>query len=93
MQPFEFSSGIKGSEIIKKPDRKSPAQTSDYFVTPETIPGKLLSSRARFRFVSGFNRKLTSGLNKKCKLIGGLTIKKCQLFSGRVSVLFFFEKW
>ncbi|MGD9560952.1 MAG: hypothetical protein AB7F88_01885, partial [Pyrinomonadaceae bacterium] len=42
-------------------------------------------SRARFRFVSGINRKPVLGLSQKRKLIGGQTIKKCQLFSGRVT--------
>ncbi|MGD9564258.1 MAG: hypothetical protein AB7F88_18910, partial [Pyrinomonadaceae bacterium] len=52
-------------------------------------------SRARFRFVSGINRKPVLGLSQKRKLIGGQTIKKCQLFSGRVimwhNVARFFE--
>ena len=73
MQPFEFSLGMSGSEIIKKPDHESPALKRP-FRRPETIPGKLLSSRARFRFVSGINRKPTLGLFLKCKLIGGQSI-------------------
>ena len=87
MQPLEFSLGIKDSEMIESRTRKSGSHQRP-FRRPETIPGKLLSSRARFRFVSGINRKPALGLSLKRKPIGGLTIQKCQLFSGRVSYLF-----
>ena len=74
MQPFEFSLGIKGSEITQKPDPERSGSAVTLFRHPETIPGKLLSSRARFRFVSGINRKSALGLFQKRKLIGGQTI-------------------
>lgn len=74
MQPFEFSLGIWGSEIIDEPDSPKSGSCKRPFRHPETIPGNLLSSRARFRFVSGIHRKLISGLCKKRKLIGGQTI-------------------
>lgn len=83
MRASEFSLGIKGPEITQKAGPESPAHVT-LFRHPETIPGELLESLARFRFVSGINRKPVLGLFQKCKLIGGLTIKKCQLFSGRV---------
>lgn len=90
MQPFEFSLGIKGSEMIessetnKKPDSTKPGSCNRPFRRPKTIPGGLLSSRARFRFVFGIDRKPIVGLSINCKPIGGQTIRKCQLFSGRV---------
>lgn len=84
MQSFEFSLGILGSRIIESRTQKSGSRLPT-FRRPETIPRKLLSSRARVRFASGINRKPTLGLSLKCKLIGGQTIKKCQLFSGRVT--------
>ena len=74
MQPFEFSLGIKGLRNERRAGSENPTLTSDYFVTPETIPGRLLSSRARFRFVSHINRKPALGLSLKRKPIGGLTI-------------------
>lgn len=74
MQPCEFSLGIKGSEMIESRTRQKPGSHQRPFRRPETIPGKLLSSRARFRFVSGINRKPALGLSLKRKPIGGLTI-------------------
>jgi hypothetical protein len=73
MQPFEFSLGIWGSEITQKPDPEK-SGSATLLRRPETIPGKLLSSRARFRFVSGIHRKPISGLCRNRKLIGGQTI-------------------
>lgn len=73
MQTFEFSLGIWGSEMIESRTRQSGSRERP-FRRPETIPGRLLSSRAGFRFVSGINRKLISGLCNKRKLIGGQTI-------------------
>lgn len=73
MQTFEFSLGMWGSEMIQKAGPERPAH-NESLRRPETIPGRLLSSRAGFRFVSGINRKPISGLCKKRKLIGGQTI-------------------
>lgn len=81
MQAFEFSLGIEGSEMIKKSRPERPAH-NESLRHPETIPGELLSSRARVRFVSGIDRKPALGLFPKRKLIGGLNHKKCQLFPG-----------
>ena len=86
MQPFEFSLGIGGSEIIQEPVTQCPALKCElsrkYELSrrPETIPGQLLSSSASFRFVSGIKCKPISGLGTICKPIGGLTIKTVNLF-------------
>lgn len=74
MQPFEFSLGIWGSEMIESRTPTGSGSRTRPFRRPETIPGRLLSSRAGFRFVSGIHRKLISGLCNKRKLIGGQTI-------------------
>jgi len=79
MQPFEFSLGIEGSEMIQKAGPERPAH-NESIRRPETIPGKLLESLARFRFVSGIDRKPALGLFQKGKPIGGLNHKKCHFF-------------
>jgi hypothetical protein len=85
MQPFEFSLGIEGSEMIQKAGPERPAH-NESIRRPETIPGKLLESLARVSFVSGIDRKPALGLFQKGKPIGGLNHKKCQLFSGRYTL-------
>lgn len=49
------------------------------------IPGELLLSRARFRFIRFVKCKRYLGYNKICKFVLGLFIKLCQLFLGRVT--------
>ena len=71
MQQFEFFLGIRGSEAIQKAEPYGPA-SGELLRHPEIIPGELLSSSARFRFISHVNCKPHSGLNLNCKLIGGL---------------------
>jgi len=79
---------MRGSKIYQA---KSQAVTPGfkrtiYFVTRRFIPGRLLSSRACFRFISDAKIEIVNMIQDyqiNCKLVAGLSIKKCQLFSGR----------
>ena len=71
MQQFEFFLGIRGSEAIQKAEPYGPA-SGELLRHPEIIPGRLLSSRACFRFISMGHCKPHSGLKMNCKSIGGL---------------------
>ena len=47
------------------------------------IPGELLLSRARLRFIRFNKCKPYSGLMEMCKLVTVFSNQKCKLFSGR----------
>ena len=51
MPQFEFFLGMGVPKQFKKPNSMA-RLLPNYFVTQEIIPGGLLSSRARFRFIS-----------------------------------------
>lgn len=72
MPQHKFFLGMAGSDVIgKSRTQKDPARMTLHH-HPEIIPGKLLSSRARVRVISGLKCKPTLGLILKCKSMQGL---------------------
>ena len=72
MPQHKFFLGMVVSDVIGKSRTQTGPARMTLHRHPEIIPGKLLSSRARVRFISDFQCKSTLGLILKCKSMQGL---------------------